>query len=80
MELLDKILENVRNGAVTNQLAKQQVFDLFGVINRFNTEQMERVSKMLNNISKEAYLQAGGNETDYKKWWNKRNHVNINGC
>jgi len=32
MELLDKILENVRNGAVTNQLAKQQVLDLFVVI------------------------------------------------
>ena len=80
MELLDKILDNVRNGAVTNQLAKQQVLDLFGVSNRFNTEQIQRISKMLSDVSHSAFIQGGGTESEYKDWWNKRNKVNLNGC
>lgn len=78
MEILDKILENIRNKTVTDQLAKQQILNLFGADNNFNAEQIKRISKMLNDVSHSAFIQGGGTETEYKEWWNKRNKINLN--
>lgn len=78
MELLDKILENVQSGVVNIKLAKQQVLDLFGVGSCFNSEQIQRISKMLNDVSHSAFIQGGGSEEEYKEWWDKRNKINMN--
>lgn len=31
-------------------------------------------------ISKEAFLAAGGTIEDYHQWWDKRNKVKVTGC
>lgn len=36
------------------------------------------VSKMINDVSHESFLQAGGTEESYKEWWEKRNKVHLN--
>ena len=75
---LNKILENVKNGKVEVGKSKQQILDLFGTDYQFNNEQIKRISGMLDDVSKEAFIKGGGTEKEYNTWWKKRNRININ--
>lgn len=39
---------------------------------------MQRVDKMLKDISLETFIACGGNKAQWKQWWSKRNDININ--
>lgn len=39
---------------------------------------VQRVDKMLKDISLETFIACGGNKAEWKQWWSKRNAVNIN--
>jgi len=43
-----------------------------------NNEQIKRISGMLDDVSKEAFIKGGGTEKEYNTWWKKRNRININ--
>lgn len=43
-----------------------------------NVKQMAKVTLMINNVSREAYIQGGGLISEYKIWWKKRNNLNLN--
>lgn len=39
---------------------------------------VQRVDKMLKDISLQTFIACGGNKTEWKEWWSKRNDVNVN--
>lgn len=39
---------------------------------------VQRVDKMLKDISLQTFIACGGNKTEWKEWWSKRNNVNVN--
>lgn len=80
MNYLLKILENVKNGAITPELAEKQVLDLLGVSSRFNEQQLKRVAKMLENSALDAWMMAKRTNDSFDEYWNKRNKINLNGC
>ena len=90
MNYLLKILENVKNGSTTPELAQKQVLDLLGVSSRFNDEQLKRVQQMLKSCAEDAYAAGFSyafNDEDgiltvegFDAWWQNRNKVNLNGC
>ena len=84
MNYLLKILENVKNGATTPELAEKQVLDLLGVSSRFNEQQLKRVAIMLNECASDAW-DAALDTYDHKSysfddWWKEHSKVNLNGC
>lgn len=38
----------------------------------------QRVDKMLKDISLETFIACGGNKSEWKEWWSKRNDINVN--
>lgn len=38
----------------------------------------QKVNKMIQDISLETFIACGGNKSEWKEWWSKRNAVNLN--
>ncbi len=39
---------------------------------------LDKVSKMIDNCSRETWIAASGNEQGWKQWWHKRNQLKVN--
>lgn len=76
-EYIIKVARDLENGVITEEKARTSLLGLFGV-GGSGALTVDRVGKMLNKVSKEAWIAAKGDETGYKTWWNNRNKLNVN--
>lgn len=76
-ELLDKILTNLIENKVSLPVAKSQLLKIFGESdNSFTPNQLSKISKMLNSISKESFEAGKDNlDLDWKIWRSERNKI-----
>ena len=78
MDYLARILENIRSGDVSVEKARHQIINLLGAGDTFNEKQIFRIQIMLDEISKESYIAAGGTELNWVEFYKKRNKINLN--
>ncbi len=70
-----KIAKDLETGVIDENKARVLLLGLFGAITPLS---IERVTKLLNDISLEAFIECGKTKEDWKVWQNKRNKININ--
>ena len=76
-EYIIKVARDLENGVITEEKARTSLLGIFG-IGGAGALTVDKVGKMLDNVSKEAWIAAKGDETGYKTWWKNRNKQNVN--
>ena len=77
-DLILKVAKDLEKGDITEDKAKSLLLSLFGVNGVQQPLNIARVSEMMYNISKEAWVTAGGSLIGFEHWIAKRDHVNLN--
>ena len=75
---LSKISQNLEQGTITEDKARTLLLGLLGVSGSLQPLTVQRVDKMLKDISLETFIACGGNKAEWEEWWSKRNNININ--
>lgn len=70
-----KVAQDLERGTITEQKARSLLLGLFGVNNPLT---INKVSKMLENVSKETWIVVQGDEDGWKEWWVNRNKQYLN--
>ena len=73
-----KIADDLRNGLVTTEQARTLLLGLFGVSGSLQPLTVNRVSEMMQELSKETWIALQGDEHGWTEWWNERNKLNVN--
>lgn len=68
-----KIAKDLENEVISEDKARMLLLGLFGT-----PLSMERVTKLLSEISLKAFIECGKTKEDWKTWWDKRSKININ--
>lgn len=72
------ILNKVQSGEITIQVAQEQLFVLFDVSGSLQPLTVNRLSEMMQKLSKETWIALKGDENGWIEWWNERNKLNLN--
>lgn len=76
--LILKVAKDLEKGKITEDKAKNLLLALFGVKGGCEPLSINKVSEMMYNISKEAWVTAGGDLIEFELWLSKRNTLNLN--
>ncbi len=58
-----------------------EVLNLLNSQTKYESSQLltiQRVNKMLENVSKDTWIAMQGDDNGWKEWWSKRNKLNLN--
>ena len=58
--------------------ARSLLLGLFGVSGSLQPLTVNRVSEMMQQLSKETWVALQGDEHGWIEWWNERNKLNVN--
>lgn len=73
-----KIAEDLKQGTITETKARTLLLGLFGVSGSLQPLTVNRVSELMQKLSKETWIALQGDEHGWIEWWNERNKVNVN--
>jgi len=74
-----KVAQDLEKGTIDADKARSLLLGLFGVSGSLQPLTLQKVDKMIKDISLETFIACGGNKNEWKEWWGKRNTVNVNG-
>lgn len=77
-EQILKVAQDLEKGTIDSNKARSLLLGLFGVSGSLQPLTIQRVDKMLKDVSLETFIACGGNKAEWKEWWSKRNAVNVN--
>jgi hypothetical protein len=77
-EQIIKVARDLEQGTITEDKARSLLLGLLGSNDSLQPLTIQRVDKMLKDISLEAFIASGFNKNKWEEWWRKRNEVNVN--
>lgn len=77
-EQILKVAQDLEKGTIDSNKAQSLLLGLFGVSGSLQPLTVQRVDKMLKDISLETFIACGGNKSEWKEWWSKRSDINVN--
>ena len=77
-EQILKVAQDLEKGTIDSNKAQSLLLGLFGVSGSLQPLTVQRVDKMLKDISLETFIACGGNKSEWKEWWSKRNDIHTN--
>lgn len=77
-EQILKVAQDLEKDTIDSDKAQSLLLGLFGVSGSLQPLTVQKVDKMIKDISLETFIACGGNKKEWKEWWSKRNTVNSN--
>jgi hypothetical protein len=77
-EQILKVARDLEQDTITEDKARNLLLLLLGFNGSLQPLTIQRVDKMLKDISLEAFIALGSNKDEWEEWWNKRNEVDVN--
>jgi len=74
-----KVAKDLEKGIITEDKARSLLLDLFGIESLLWPLTVQRVNKMMQDISKETRVALQGDERGWKEWWLNNNKSYLNG-
>jgi hypothetical protein len=74
-----KVAQDLEKGTIDSDKARSLLLGLFGVSGSLQPLTVNRVSEMMQQLSKETWVALQGDEHGWIEWWNERNKLNVNG-
>jgi hypothetical protein len=73
-----KVAQDLEKGTIDSDKARSLLLGLFGVSGSLQPLTFNRVSEMMQQLSKETWIALQGDEHGWVEWWNGRNKMNVN--
>jgi hypothetical protein len=73
-----KVAQDLEKGTIDSDKARSLLLGLFGVSGSLQPLTVNRVSEMMQQLSKETWIALQGDEHGWSEWWNERNKLNVN--
>lgn len=73
-----KVAKDLEEGIISEDRAGKLLLGLFGVSGSSVPLTVNKVSEITQEISKETWIAAKGNDEGWQNWWNNRCKININ--
>ena len=77
-EYILKVAQDLEKGTITEDKARSLLLGLFGVSGSLQPLTVQRVDKMMQELSKETWIALQGDEHGWKEWWSDRNKLYLN--
>lgn len=73
-----KVAQDLEKGTIDSDKARSLLLGLFGVSGSLQPLTVNRVSEMMQQLSKETWIALQGDDNGWIEWWNERNKLNVN--
>ena len=77
-EQILKVAQDLEKGEINEDKARSLLLGLFGVSGSLQPLTVQRVDKMMRELSKETWIALQGDEHEWKEWWSGRNKLYLN--
>ena len=78
MEIIEKILQNYKKELFDEKTTVKFIIQFTGSGDQLNSKQIDNVSKMLRNNSRDSWIAAKGTVNGWDEWYKKRCTINLN--
>jgi hypothetical protein len=77
-EYIVKVAQDLEQGTITEDKARSLLLGLLGVSGSLQPLTLNKVDKMVKEISLETFIACGGNKDEWKEWWKNKNKLYLN--